>query len=235
MPEDSPYRFWEQRHSIALDIARGLKYLHHDANPRVVHRDMKPANILMDDKCAAYVADFGLAREVDTQRTHMSTQHVLGTIGYMAPEYIQRGKLTFKSDVYAYGVILLQLISGKSPVDDEISERGLARWVAANESEHVVDPSMEFAPTTSPDGTGETSGMTEILGAIKLGLVCTSRVPADRPSMAEVVHLLENLEDFARGMCEAETSLTRRGSVMSGNTSLDKSASYKSAANFKLG
>ena len=126
---------------------------------------------------------------------------VFGTIGYLAPEYTQRGRLTFKSDVFAYGVLLLQLITGKQPTDEDVAERGLARWVGANSSVAVIDPRMSVP--------GEQ--MDEVLGAIKLGLLCTSRVAADRPSMAEVVHVLENLEDFAKGISSAAAESEKKG------------------------
>lgn len=188
--KDSPFRQWHVRLGIATDTARGLKYLHHDCTPRIIHRDMKPANVLLDDAFVAHVADFGLAREVDMSKSHMSTA-VFGTIGYLAPEYTQRGRLTFKSDVFAFGVLLLQLITGKQPTDEDVAERGLARWVGANSASSIVDPRMEVGDK-----------MNEVLGAIKLGLLCTARVAADRPSMAEAVHLLENLENFAKGISE---------------------------------
>eukprot|EP00475_Leptophrys_vorax_P016124 TRINITY_DN2254_c0_g1_i1.p1 TRINITY_DN2254_c0_g1~~TRINITY_DN2254_c0_g1_i1.p1 ORF type:complete len:1222 (-),score=82.42 TRINITY_DN2254_c0_g1_i1:381-4046(-) len=189
LPKDSPFRKWSVRRSVALDTARGLKYLHHDCTPRIIHRDMKPANVLLDDQMVGYVADFGLAREIDVKKSHMSTA-VFGTIGYLAPEYTRQGRLSFKSDVFAYGVMLLQLITGKQPTDEDVAERGLARWAEANGAAAIVDERMELAE-------GE---IDQILGAVKLGLLCTARVAADRPSMPEIVHLLENLEDFAKGV-----------------------------------
>ena len=103
--------------------------------------------------------------------------------------------------MFAYGVLLLQLITGKQPTDEDVAERGLARWVGANSSVAVIDPRMSVR--------GEQ--MDEVLGAIKLGLLCTSRVAADRPSMAEVVHVLENLEDFAKGISSAAAESEKKG------------------------
>ncbi|GJP50898.1 hypothetical protein CLOM_g10052 [Closterium sp. NIES-68] len=189
LPKDSPFCKWSVRRNVALDTARGMKYLHHDCTPRIIHRDMKPGNVLLDDQMVAHVADFGLAREIDVKQSHMSTK-VFGTIGYLAPEYTRQGRLSFKSDVFAYGVMLLQLITGKQPTDEDVAERGLARWAEANGAAAIVDPRMELEP-------GE---IDQILGAVKLGLLCTARVASDRPSMPEIVHLLENLEDFAKGV-----------------------------------
>jgi len=91
--------------------------------------------------------------------------------------------------------MLLQLITGKQPTDEDVAERGLARWVGASSAGSIIDDRMEYGPY-----------LNQILGAIKLGLLCTSRVPADRPTMAEVVHLLENLDDFAKGFANADGS-----------------------------
>eukprot|EP00270_Netrium_digitus_P021530 TRINITY_DN9240_c0_g1_i1.p1 TRINITY_DN9240_c0_g1~~TRINITY_DN9240_c0_g1_i1.p1 ORF type:complete len:287 (-),score=65.58 TRINITY_DN9240_c0_g1_i1:110-841(-) len=189
LPKDSLFCKWEVRRQIALDTARGLKYLHHDCNPRIIHRDMKPANVLLDDNYVAHVADFGLAREMNPNQSHMSTA-VFGTIGYLAPEYTQRGRLSFKSDVFAYGVLLLQLLTGRQPTDEEVSERGLSRWVGSNTPLEICDQRMQV----------ESNKMGEVIGAVKLGLLCTNRLPAERPTMAEVVHVLENLEELAKGI-----------------------------------
>lgn len=189
MPADSPYRKWELRLRICLDVARGLKYLHHDCHPPLIHRDMKPANVLMDDELVAHLADFGLAKEADMTKTHMSNDQVFGTVGFLAPEYSQLGRLSLKSDVFAYGVTMLQLVTGRSPTDADVAERGLSRWIGTSAAAAVVDPQMEVGDK-----------MDQVLGAIKLGLLCISRIPCDRPTMREVVHVLDNLEDFASGI-----------------------------------
>ncbi|EMS68316.1 Proline-rich receptor-like protein kinase PERK4 [Triticum urartu] len=107
---------WPTRLRIALGAAKGLAYLHEDCHPRIIHRDIKSANILLDNNFEAMVADFGLAKLTYDGITHVSTR-IMGTFGYLAPEYASSGKLTEKSDVYSYGVMLVELITGRRPID----------------------------------------------------------------------------------------------------------------------
>ncbi|CAA7045768.1 unnamed protein product [Microthlaspi erraticum] len=111
-----PPMAWSSRLKIAVGCAKGLSYLHENCNPKIIHRDIKAANILIDFKFEAKVADFGLAKIALDTNTHVSTR-VMGTFGYLAPEYAASGKLTEKSDVYSFGVILLELITGRRPFD----------------------------------------------------------------------------------------------------------------------
>ncbi|KAL4376739.1 hypothetical protein GQ457_02G014310 [Hibiscus cannabinus] len=144
-----PVMDFASRLRIALGAAKGLAYLHEDCNPRIIHRDIKAANILLDDNFEAMVADFGLARLSGDNHTHVSTR-VMGTFGYLAPEYASSGKLTEKSDVYSFGIMLLELITGKPPVDDTIEDT-LVDWagplldLALETGNHVqlVDPRLE--------------------------------------------------------------------------------------------
>ncbi|KAJ6997192.1 hypothetical protein NC653_013688 [Populus alba x Populus x berolinensis] len=126
-----PVMDWPTRLRIALGSAKGLAYLHEDCHPRIIHRDIKAANILIDNNFEAMVADFGLAKLSSDNYTHVSTR-VMGTFGYLAPEYASSGKLTDKSDVFSYGVMLLELITGKKPVDPSSAmEDSLVDWVCA--------------------------------------------------------------------------------------------------------
>lgn len=103
---------------IAVGAAQGLSYLHHDCNPRIIHRDVKSSNILLDENFEPRLSDFGIAKCISTAKTHAST-YVLGTIGYIDPEYARTSRLNEKSDVYSFGVVLLELLTGKKAVDNE--------------------------------------------------------------------------------------------------------------------
>ncbi|RWW89836.1 hypothetical protein BHE74_00001109 [Ensete ventricosum] len=146
-----PTMDWATRLKIAVGSAKGLAYLHEDCHPRIIHRDIKTANILLDDKFEAMVADFGLAKLSSDTNTHVSTR-VMGTFGYLAPEYASSGKLTDKSDVFSFGVMLLELITGRRPVDttgemdDSLVDWArplLARALADENFDELVDPRLE--------------------------------------------------------------------------------------------
>ncbi|KZV19018.1 hypothetical protein F511_08446 [Dorcoceras hygrometricum] len=125
-----PVMDWATRLRIAVGSAKGLAYLHEDCHPRIIHRDIKTANILLDFNFEAMVADFGLAKLTSENYTHVSTR-VMGTFGYLAPEYASSGKLTEKSDVFSFGVMLLELITGRKPVDhtNKTMEDSLVDWI----------------------------------------------------------------------------------------------------------
>jgi len=115
-PEGQPPLEWSKRKRIALGAARGLAYLHDHCEPKIIHRDVKAANILLDEDFEAVVGDFGLAKLMDYKDTHVTTA-VRGTIGHIAPEYLSTGKSSEKTDVYGYGVMLLELITGQRALD----------------------------------------------------------------------------------------------------------------------
>ncbi|AQK82770.1 proline-rich receptor-like protein kinase PERK12 isoform X1 [Zea mays] len=124
-----PVMDWPTRLKIAIGAAKGLAYLHEDCHPRIIHRDIKSANILLDYSFQAQVADFGLAKLTNDTNTHVSTR-IMGTFGYLAPEYASSGKLTDRSDVFSFGVVLLELITGRKPVDQaRQGEESLVEWV----------------------------------------------------------------------------------------------------------
>ncbi|KAL2927291.1 Proline-rich receptor-like protein kinase PERK1 [Bienertia sinuspersici] len=130
--EMKPTMDWATRMKVAVGAAKGLAYLHEDCQPKIIHRDIKAANILLDNKFQAkvtsQVADFGLAKITPEEDTHVSTR-IMGTLGYLAPEYASSGRLTDKSDVYSFGVMLLEMITGRRPVDRTQKEYNLVQWV----------------------------------------------------------------------------------------------------------
>ncbi|KAL5568750.1 hypothetical protein UlMin_025325 [Ulmus minor] len=140
-----PTMDWPTRLRIALGSAKGLAYLHEDCHPKIIHRDIKAANILLDFKCEAKVVDFGLAKFTNDTNTHVSTR-VMGTFGYLAPEYAASGKLTDKSDVFSYGVMLLELITGRRLVDSSqtFMDDSLVDWVSSSiHALFFLSPNME--------------------------------------------------------------------------------------------
>ncbi|XVE66956.1 hypothetical protein DITRI_Ditri08aG0121400 [Diplodiscus trichospermus] len=146
-----PTMDWPTRLKIALGAAKGLAYLHEDCHPRIIHRDIKSANILLDFSFEAMVSDFGLAKLTQDNNTHVSTR-VMGTFGYLAPEYASSGKLTDKSDVFSFGVVLLELITGRRPLDlSSDMDESLVDWarplsasaVGDGDFSKLVDPRLE--------------------------------------------------------------------------------------------
>ncbi|KAF7833906.1 putative serine/threonine-protein kinase PBL7 [Senna tora] len=177
---------WETRLRIALEAAKGLEYLHEHVSPPVIHRDFKSSNILLDKKFHAKVSDFGLAKlGSDKAGGHVSTR-VLGTQGYVAPEYALTGHLTTKSDVYSYGVVLLELLTGRVPVDMKRppGEGVLVSWALPllTDREKVVkimDPALE----------GQYS-MKEVVQVAAIAAMCVQPEADYRPLMADVVQSL---------------------------------------------
>ncbi|OIW06634.1 hypothetical protein TanjilG_04030 [Lupinus angustifolius] len=174
---------WETRLKIAVGAAEGLAYLHHDCNPRIVHRDVKSSNILLDENFEAHLSDFGTAKCISTTRTHTST-YVLGTIGYIDPEYARTSRLNEKSDVYSFGIVLLELLTGKKAVDNDSNLHQLILSKADNNTVmEAVDPEVSV---TCID-------MAHVKKTFQLALLCTKRNPSERPTMYEVARVLVSL------------------------------------------
>lgn len=182
------YLTWEARMNILIGTAKALAYLHEGIDPRVVHRDIKSSNILIDDRFNAKISDFGLAKMLDSGISHMKTR-VMGTFGYVAPEYANSGLLSEKSDVYSFGVLLLEAITGKDPVDygRPMQEVNLVDWlkmmVGSRSSEELVDPNIETRPSTSA-----------LKRALLTVLWCVDLDAHKRPGMGQVVRMLESEE-----------------------------------------
>ncbi|XP_062146127.1 LRR receptor-like serine/threonine-protein kinase FEI 1 [Alnus glutinosa] len=176
---------WDARLNIILGAAKGLAYLHHDCSPRIIHRDIKSSNILLDGSLEARVSDFGLAKLLEDEESHITTI-VAGTFGYLAPEYMQSGRATEKTDVYSFGVLVLEVLSGKRPTDASFIEKGLniVGWlnflVTENRQREIVDPQCEGVQAESLDAL------------LSVAIQCVSSSPEDRPTMHRVLQLLES-------------------------------------------
>ncbi|KAM0021209.1 putative protein kinase RLK-Pelle-LRR-XIIIb family [Helianthus debilis subsp. tardiflorus] len=174
---------WDTRVQIALGAAQGLAYLHHDCSPRIIHRDVKSSNILLDKDFEAHLTDFGIAKSLCTSKTFTST-YIMGTIGYIDPEYARTSRLTEKSDVYSYGIVLLELLTGRKAVDNESNLHHLILSKTANNT--VME-------TVDPEISATCKDLGEVKKVFQLALLCTKRQPFDRPTMHEVVQVLESL------------------------------------------
>ncbi|CAL9211653.1 proline-rich receptor-like protein kinase PERK4 [Musa acuminata AAA Group] len=193
---DQPTLAWKDRFRIALDSAKGLAYLHEDCQPRVIHRDIKAANILLDHSFRAKIADFGIAKYFSDEKTHISTV-VKGTYGYLSPEYVSTGQLTDKSDVFSYGVLLLELITGRRPI-------GLADWArpllkqALEDGKYdvLVDPLLRsyYNPI-------------ELGRMVACAYACLHHSASLRPSMSQIVRALEGLVSLGDYTIEIEPGM----------------------------
>ncbi|KAG5549932.1 hypothetical protein RHGRI_015036 [Rhododendron griersonianum] len=181
---------WMRRLRIALGTARGLQYLHELANPPIIHRDIKSNNILLDDRLNAKVADFGLSKLLgDPEKGHVTTQ-VKGTMGYMDPEYYMTQQLTEKSDVYSYGVVMLELVTARQPIDKgkyivrEVRQK-MDRTKVGYNLQEIIDPAI----------LGITLGGLEKF--VDLALRCVEEAGVERPTMGEVVKEIESIMQIA--------------------------------------
>lgn len=176
---------WRTRFKIALGAAQGLAYLHHDCKPRIFHRDIKSNNILLDEKFEAHVGDFGLAKVIDMPQWK-SMSAVAGSYGYIAPEYAYTMKVTEKCDIYSYGVVLLELLTGRTPVQSLDQGGDLVSWVRNYIQVHSLSPGMLDDRINLQDQ----NTIPHMITVMKIALVCTSMSPLDRPTMREVVSML---------------------------------------------
>uniref|UniRef100_A0A7N2LLQ6 Protein kinase domain-containing protein n=1 Tax=Quercus lobata TaxID=97700 RepID=A0A7N2LLQ6_QUELO len=180
---------WKERLQIAVDAAQGLKYLHHGCKPPIIHRDVKTANILVNEKLQAKIADFGFSKFFTEGQSHLSTA-IVGTMGYLDPEYYTSNRLTERSDVYSFGIVLLELITGKRAITKSHNKdnTNIVDWVspllARGDIRNIIDPRMP--------GNFDTNSVWK---AIETAIACVPLISIQRPSMSHVViELKECLE-----------------------------------------
>ncbi|KAH9779304.1 putative leucine-rich repeat receptor-like serine/threonine-protein kinase [Citrus sinensis] len=180
---------WPTRHRICVGIARGLAYLHEESRLKIVHRDIKATNVLLDKDLNPKISDFGLAKLDEEDNTHISTR-VAGTFGYMAPEYAMRGYLTDKADVYSFGIVALEIVSGRSnssckPKEDIFY---LLDWALILKAQGNL---MELVDKR----LGSNFDKEQVMVMINVALLCTDVSSTSRPSMSSVVSMLEGRAD----------------------------------------
>ncbi|KAL5581838.1 hypothetical protein UlMin_014280 [Ulmus minor] len=186
-PSQSEFLDWEIRFDIILGIARGLLYLHQDSRLRIIHRDLKTSNILLDQVMNPKISDFGLAKMVGGKQTEANTGRIVGTYGYMAPEYALEGAFSIKSDVFSFGVVLLEIISGKRNTrfiqfEQPLTLLGYAwrLWIQ-NKVVDLMDPTLQ-----------ESCKVDQFMKCVNVGLLCVQEDPSDRPTMSNVITMLDS-------------------------------------------
>ncbi|KAL3369690.1 hypothetical protein AABB24_010174 [Solanum stoloniferum] len=179
---------WPTRRRIAFGAAHGLEYLHEHCDPKIIHRDLKAANILLDDNFEPVLGDFGLAKLVDTKLTHITTQ-VRGTMGHIAPEYLSTGKSSEKTDVFGYGITLLELVTGQRAIDFSRLEEEEDVLLL----DHIKKLLREKRLGDIVDGNMKTYDPKEVETILQVALLCTQSSPEERPKMAEVITMLKGV------------------------------------------
>nr|XP_029117701.1 probable serine/threonine-protein kinase At1g01540 [Elaeis guineensis] len=204
---------WDIRMNIILGTAKGLTYFHEGLEPKVVHRDIKSSNILLDKQWNPKVSDFGLAKLLGSERSYVTTR-VMGTFGYVAPEYASAGMLNERSDVYSFGILIMEIISGRNPVDCsgppvEVSMDLLHTRSLLSLTEGVLDPKLPEKPSSRA-----------LKRALLVALRCADPDAQKRPKMGHVIHMLE-VDDFPY-RDERRTGRTYRSSPHEKTSLLEK-------------
>ncbi|KAL8158284.1 serine/threonine receptor-like kinase NFP [Apium graveolens] len=181
---------WKMRLRVAIDVANGLQYIHEHTQPRVVHKDIKSSNILLDGYMRAKIANFGLAKT----GCNAITMHIVGTQGYIAPEYLTDGVVSTKMDVFSFGVVLLELVSGR----EAINEEGKVLWSTVDgileKNDGKTERLIEWMDESL--GTGESNLMDSVVNVVSVAIACLQRDPARRPSMVDIVYALCKSDDL---------------------------------------
>ncbi|XP_062183379.1 leucine-rich repeat receptor-like serine/threonine-protein kinase BAM1 [Phragmites australis] len=223
---------WDRRYRIALEAARGLCYLHHDCTPMIVHRDVKSNNILLGDNFEAHVADFGLAKFLrsGTGATSECMSAVAGSYGYIAPEYAYTLRVDEKSDVYSYGVVLLELITGRRPVGDFGEGVDIVQW-----AKRTTDGRREGVPGIVDRRLG-TAPVDEVAHLFFVSMLCVQENSVERPTMREVVQMLSEFPRHASTQTSpSSSSLSPAVATAEGEVKRESSPAGKEPANcYKL-
>ncbi|XP_030460743.1 leucine-rich repeat receptor-like protein kinase PXL1 [Syzygium oleosum] len=190
---------WVSRYNIAVGVAQGLNYLHHDCHPPIIHRDIKSNNILLDKNLDARIADFGLARMMIHKNETVSV--VAGSYGYIAPEYGYTLKVDEKSDIYSYGVVLLELLTGKTPLDPSFGESiDIVQWVRTKIKDNkTLDEALDASIAGQCKPVQE-----EMLLVLRVALLCTAKLPKERPSMRDVLTMLGEAKPRRKSVCYSD-------------------------------
>ncbi|KAK7350851.1 hypothetical protein VNO77_09852 [Canavalia gladiata] len=180
---------WAVRRKIAIGAARGLAFLHHNCIPHIIHRDMKSSNVLLDENLEARVSDFGMARLMSAMDTHLSVSTLAGTPGYVPPEYYQSFRCSTKGDVYSYGVVLLELLTGKRPTDSaDFGDNNLVGWV----KQHAK---LKISDVFDPELMKEDPNLEiELLQHLKVACACLDDRPWRRPTMIQVMAMFKEIQ-----------------------------------------
>ncbi|KAI3508951.1 hypothetical protein L1887_23973 [Cichorium endivia] len=188
---------WRTRHQIALGVAQGLAYLHHDLMPPIIHRDIKSTNILLDRNFQPKVADFGIAKVLRARGKDSTTTVVAGSYGYLAPEYAYSCKATTKCDVYSFGVVLMELITGKKPVEMEFGEnKNIIYWISTKVE--TKEGAVEVLDKTLSGYFND-----DMIKVLRIAFRCTCNTAALRPNMNEIVQLLIEADPCKFDSCKS--------------------------------